>query len=150
MSMNSRSVVGVVVGSLLVGAVCTTAAAGTMTGRIVDLKGRGLADCNIEVLSAAGAVIGSSKSDADGKYTITLPENSVVALSFNRDDRLSTRLNLISGSTVDGKLDVVLPVKEFKFDFGPPPKTESAAATASDAATSEPCCPAPRRRLFRR
>ena len=149
MSTSICNVARLVLGLLIVSCICTTADAGTITGRIVDLKGRGLADCSIEVLSAAGAVIGSAKSDADGKYSITLPDNSVVAIHFNRDDRLSTRLNLISGSTSDGKLDVVLPVKEFKFDYGPPPKTAT-TVPEKPAETTAPCCEPQRRRLFRR
>jgi len=60
------------------GIVLEPAAAGPVTGRVVDEKGQGLPGVNVVVKGGTTGI----QTDPDGKFSLTVPDNATLVFSF--------------------------------------------------------------------
>jgi len=60
------------------GIVLEPAAAGPVTGHVVDEKGQGLPGVNVVVKGGTTGI----QTDPDGKFSLTVPDNATLVFSF--------------------------------------------------------------------
>jgi hypothetical protein len=102
-----RLACGVVATALLI----SRANAGDFAGTAVDLNRKGIDTVTVEAIAPNGAIVASVTSDGAGNYRLAISVGGPVSIRFSKVGRVGTTLDRLSGDTVGGKMDVVLPLE---------------------------------------
>jgi outer membrane receptor protein involved in Fe transport len=110
-SMSVRIVVGLVVWLC---AVLPLYAAVLITGTVRDSSGAAVADAQIVVLTAERTAVGTTRSDAQGRFTIEVPGPGRFLVVTTAEGLGEARVSVTAGATAPPPLDVRLHVRQLQ------------------------------------